>query len=171
MWVCGCGCVHVNVCTYVRCIHKNALIGTHTHAHTHTHTHTHTHVYMRTFFPTGQFWHLQFHQEEFTGEFNRGGTREGTVQITTPSDLGSRSFISLHHPLTWDRREETCYYAGSKQAGATDYIPAPEDTIIEGGYTDYMVDHNFDTEFTFSVFSSEDFGCPSTSSLLTRSIQ
>jgi hypothetical protein len=119
----------------------------------------------------GQFWHLQFHQEEFAGEFNRGGTREGTVQITTPSDLGSRSFISLHHPLTWDRREETCYYAGSKQAGATDYIPAPEDTIIEGGYTDYMVDHNFDTEFTFSVFSSEDFGCPSTSSLLTRSIQ
>ena len=114
-------------------------------------------------FATGQFWHLQFYQQEFTGEFNIGGTREGAFNITTPLELGSRSFIGLQYSLTWDRREETCYYAGSKQAGATNYIPSPEETIIEGGYTDYMVDHNFDTDFRFSVFPSEDLGCPAIS--------
>jgi hypothetical protein len=114
----------------------------------------------------GQFWHLRFHQEAFAGKFNSGGTQEGAFQITTPIELGSRSFICLQHLLTWDGREDTCYYAGSKQAGAMNYIPAPEDTIIEGDYTDYMVDHDFDADFTFSVFSGEGLGCPAIPSSL-----
>ena len=73
--------------------------------------------------------------------------------ISTPNELGTRDFIGLEYPLTWDRREEKCYYAGSRQAGATNYVPLPEDTVIEESYEDYIVQHNFDTSFKFSMFN------------------
>ena len=109
---------------------------------------------------TGQFWHLEFTKQKFTDLFRNGQTRDNAVEVTTPQELGPRSFVTLTHPITWDQRSELCLYAGSRQAGASNYVTSPADPVIEGYYTDYKVEGKFGSEYEYSVFSSSDFDCP-----------
>lgn len=118
------------------------------------------------FIPVGQFWHRNFTRERFTGS---AALPDNAYQVTTPTELGSGSFISVFYHLTWDLRDEGCLYAGTRQAGATRYVSSPADSVIEGEYTNYKVLHHFGTEYEFSVFSYEDYGCPAFPGIPIRS--
>lgn len=118
------------------------------------------------FVHVGQFWHPNFTRETFT---RNGAIQDNAFIVTTPSELGPNSFVSLFYHLTWDFRDEGCLYAGTRQAGATRYATSPADSVIEGEYTDYKVLHHFGTEYAFSVFSYEEYGCPAFPSIPIRS--
>ena len=119
-------------------------------------------------FILGQFWHLDFTTEKFTGRFRNGRTLDNAVTVYTPADLTSHTFVSLSYFQTWDQREEECLYAGNKQGGASYYVDEPADSVIQGDYSDYKVSHHFDTEFTYSVFDNTKYGCPAFPSIPIR---
>ena len=53
--------------------------------------------------------------------------------------------------------------------GHTRHASSPTDSVIEGDYTNYKVLHHFGTEYAFSVFSNEEYGCPAFLSIPIRS--
>jgi hypothetical protein len=108
----------------------------------------------------GQFWRLDFEQEPFRQQFVDGNSRENAFVMTTPVDLGVRSFVGIMYHLTWDLREKQCLYAGSRQAGTSRYVTSPADSVIEGLYQQYSVSGRFGTDYQYSVFPRNDFNCP-----------
>ena len=69
-----------------------------------------------------------------------------------------RQFIARLYSNTWDKRGKECYYAGSAQGGPLGEIESPQlrDSVIEGRYTDYIVDSLFDSEFLYTQFDSRE---------------
>lgn len=67
-------------------------------------------------------------------------------------DSEARSFLGYLFELTWERERRPCLYAGNRQAGVADVVEEPNDSIIEGSYTDYRVSGPFSTSFVFSQF-------------------
>ena len=54
--------------------------------------------------------------------------------------------------MTWDVRDELCFYAGSNQGGPIREIEEPNDSVIEGSYEDYRVQGLFSTQFVYAQF-------------------
>ena len=45
-----------------------------------------------------------------------------------------------------------CLYAGNRQGGTIQEVEDPNDSVIEGIYTDYIMNDEFTTDFKFSHF-------------------
>ena len=91
---------------------------------------------------------------EFTGEFD-GNQRNDDYVITVRypgSDL--RSFVGIESSVTWELERRLCYFVGSGQAGRLAEVSAPDpnDSVIEGGYSDYIVESLFATNYTYNHF-------------------
>ena len=56
----------------------------------------------------------------------------------------------------WDLREATCFFAGSIQGGSLLEITEPDinDPVIEGVYTDYIVEGILQNSYKFSQFNN-----------------
>ena len=63
-----------------------------------------------------------------------------------------RSFVGLLSNVTWEFEKRPCIYAGNSQAGPISEVDSPNDSVIEGEYTDYEVASMFATGFTYSHF-------------------
>lgn len=76
------------------------------------------------------------------------------MTVFPQSNSSSRSFSALRYGLTWDNTEEYCSYAGNSQGGASNQFIDPDDSVIEGPYTDYAMRDIFDTNFKYSMWAS-----------------
>jgi len=56
--------------------------------------------------------------------------------------------------VTWEFEKHPCIYVGNSQAGPIQEVDAPNDSVIEGEYTDYEVDSMFATDFIYSHFET-----------------
>ena len=72
------------------------------------------------------------------------------MNITTNSD--HRSYVGLLARITWELDEGPCLYVGDGQSSSVYEIDKPNDGVIEGMYTDYIVSGAFDDQFKFSIF-------------------
>ena len=60
-----------------------------------------------------------------------------------------RSFLADYYNFVWDNSYRPCLYAGSSQGGAIENVE-PNDSVIEGKYTDYEVGSLFDFHFKYN---------------------
>ena len=99
--------------------------------------------------PPGQFWNVPVTVEEFTGEF--GDEQRDNDYIITVRYPGTppRSFVGIESSVTWER---SCYFVGSWQAGPLVEVSEPNDSVIEGVYSDYIIESLFATSYTYSHF-------------------
>lgn len=78
---------------------------------------------------------------------------EGTwyLQIYYPEHPKHRQVPAMRYHLRWDHEEMICYYAGNKQGGP-ELSHDPNESVIEGVYSEYKTASLFATEFVFSEF-------------------
>ena len=92
---------------------------------------------------------------EFTGEF--GGEQRDDDYVITVRHPGStpRSFVGIESSVTWELERRPCYFVGNGQAGRLVEVspPDPNDRVIEGKYSDYIVGSLFATDYTYSHFN------------------
>ena len=96
----------------------------------------------------GQFWNIpvtiKFHSEIDGHDY---------YNVTVSHPLSKpRSFSGLLHDEDWDSQKKKCFYVGNVQGGPSPEVPGLDDSVIEGPYTDYVVDSKFDTQFRHAVF-------------------
>ncbi len=80
------------------------------------------------------------------------------VTLSTASGI-ARSYIGELRKVTWEHREEACLYVGDSQAGPLGNPLMPNDGVLDGDYTDYVVDSAFSErgQFKFGLF--QEFRC------------
>ena len=52
--------------------------------------------------------------------------------------------------MNWESEKKPCLYVGSSQAGQSGHVIEASDSVIEGRYTDYIVDSVFSPSFRFA---------------------
>ena len=57
--------------------------------------------------------------------------------------------------MTWEFEKRPCIYVGNSQAGPIVEVDDPNDSVIEGEYTEYEVESMFATDFTYSHFNND----------------
>ena len=72
------------------------------------------------------------------------------VNITTSGI--QRSYVGMLHRLTWEIEEGPCLYVGDSQSFSIYEVKEPNDPVIEGIYTDYIVTEGFVDNFRFGLF-------------------
>ena len=77
-----------------------------------------------------------------------------------PESSSPRSFLGEFYHLKWDTSREPCLYAGNAQGGPGYEVEDPNDSIIEGDYSDYIIPSGdlFETEFKYVQFDEERCG-------------
>ena len=96
-------------------------------------------------------------------KFNGTGLYEGAdisryyvVTVDSASEGGSpRSFLGEFYHLKWDKSRESCLYAGNAQGGPSYEVEDPNDSVLEGRYSEYIIsneDRVFDTQYKYSQF-------------------
>ena len=108
----------------------------------------------------GQFWNVPIVVTENTGNFNNNIRNDDyiiTVPGSPPSPIGSptRSFVGLLSSVTWEFEQRPCLYVGNSQAGPLGEAVFPNDSVIEGIYSDYEVNSIFSSDFAFSHFEEQ----------------
>ena len=76
---------------------------------------------------------------------------DGEVELYQPGHENYRHFPGLFYDLVWDRSDRGCYYVGNSQGGP-ELSRDPINSVIEGSYSQYIVDGLFDTEFVYEEF-------------------
>ena len=96
---------------------------------------------------------VPFSMRDYTGEIGFLDPNERHFYVNVSNTLGgSRTFIATLQPRSWDRTAGYCLYAGNRQSGPTMDIPedeSPNDSVIEGEYTDYIVSGEFANDCLF----------------------
>ena len=102
----------------------------------------------------GQFWNIPIDVEMYTGPLSDGSSRDDTYILTVNyPNSPLRRFLAYLHPRTWDKRkDEYCLYAGSTQGGRIFELKSPNDPVIEGRYSEYIVAGPYNTEFVYTHF-------------------
>jgi hypothetical protein len=94
----------------------------------------------------------------FTGRNRYGNVLRNyyVVNVTTNGD--QRRYVGLLARVTWELEEGPCLYVGSGQASSIHEVEDPNDGVIQGVYTDYIVSDGFEDNFKFSVFENDRCG-------------
>ena len=104
---------------------------------------------------SGQFWNTPIDIERYTGPLSDGSTRNNTYILTINyPESPPRCFPAFFLPGTWDDglNNEYCLYAGSAQGGGIVELKSPNDSVIEGVYTEYIVPGPFSVGFRYAHF-------------------
>ena len=104
------------------------------------------------YFP-GQFWNVPVAVSSHNGEFGGEQRTDDYVITVDHPDSPPRSFVGLRYSLTWGHEGRVCYYVGNPQGGPLREVSDPNDSVIEGVYSDYKVDSLFATDFIYSYFT------------------
>ena len=97
--------------------------------------------------------------EDYTGLFDNE-TRDDDFIITVRyPGTTPRSFIGLESSVTWELEKRPCYFVGNGQGGKLSKQevapPEPNDSVIEGHYSDYEVSSLFATGWKYSHFNED----------------
>ena len=98
--------------------------------------------------------------EKYAGELSDGSTRDNTYIMTVhyPGQI-PRRFLSTFDTPIWDAQSGGyCLYAGNSQGGIISELLIPNDSVIEGWYTDYIVEGAFEFQFPYSHFDPLECG-------------
>ena len=88
------------------------------------------------------------------GEVQR--TDDYIITVTHPDYLDEpRSFVGLKSNVTWEFENRVCYYVGNTQAGKLAEVDDPNDSVIQGEYSEYKVESLFATEFKYNCFNAQ----------------
>lgn len=92
--------------------------------------------------------------KEFTGlrRDNKPAKNRYMISFTRPISGRLTSFTGWLYSLTWERMQGPCLYAGNRQAGKIYEVDDPNDSVIEGNFTEYEVPGRFETSFKYSEF-------------------
>ena len=106
---------------------------------------------------TGQFWNIPIDVVRYNQSID-GTVRSDTYTITVNYPGQTRQFVGFLYPLTWEFDERQCLYVGNGQGGPIDEVDDPNDPVLHGEYTEYIVDDLFSTDFAFGHFETS--RCP-----------
>jgi hypothetical protein len=100
----------------------------------------------------GQFWNVPVSIAPFVGKDVFGNTlmNHYMLNITTSDDR--RSYVGMLAKYTWEIEEGPCLYVGDSQSFSIFEVEEPNDGVIQGIYTDYVVSDGFEDNFKFNVF-------------------
>ena len=79
------------------------------------------------------------------------------VRIVTVSPVDSsppRQFLAERQAQTWAKSPNTCFYAGDGQGGPSG-AGQPDDSVIQGDYSNYRVGGLFQHEFRYAKFAND----------------
>ena len=93
---------------------------------------------------SGQFWNIPL-------VVSTSASGQVFVDVNSPSADNHRHIPARKYSMTWDHHHKTCYYAGNSQGGP-EASRDPEESVIEGVFTDYETRGLFDTGFKFEKF-------------------
>ena len=91
----------------------------------------------------------------YTGPLRNGSSNaypRYTIAVAHPLSP-ARRFTGILYSYTWEFDEGMCLYVGNRQAGPIYEVESPNDPVIEGAYTDYIMNDAFATDFAYSRFS------------------
>jgi len=88
---------------------------------------------------------------EYTGETPDDNLSYYSIKVT-PADGDEREFVGHLYDVTWDFTPLPCVYAGNRNGGPVAEFDDPNDSVIEGHYTNYETGGLFNTGFTYSQF-------------------
>ena len=91
---------------------------------------------------------------EFDGDF--GGTNRSDdylIRLSDPNSNNERSFVGIKADITWEFEKRPCLYVGNSQGGPIDEVESPNESVIEGDYTEYEVGSLFATAFRYGQFN------------------
>eukprot|EP00731_Ephydatia_muelleri_P017034 Em0010g132a len=103
----------------------------------------------------GQFWNVPVNVSSYTGPLRNGSSNaypRYTIAVAHPLSP-ARRFTGILYSYTWEFDEGMCLYVGNRQAGPIYEVESPNDPVIEGAYTDYIMNDAFATDFAYSRFS------------------
>ncbi len=111
----------------------------------------------------GQFWNVPFDIEpyEYDGPTPTYLDVENLFALTLshPSSPANRRFVAEYFCQKWDLSRGTCFYAGNIQGGDLLEITDSSfnDPVIEGVFTEYVVEGIFNNVFKYSQFKGQDY--------------
>ena len=74
------------------------------------------------------------------------------MTTSSQSDIQGLPPGTLWGSVTWELERRPCYFVGSGQAGPLAEVSEPNDSVIEGVYSDYIIESLFATSYTYSHF-------------------
>jgi len=95
--------------------------------------------------------------DEYTGDVPSDNLTYYRVKVTTANN-DEREFVGHLYDTTWDFTPLPCVYAGNRNGGPVVEFEDPNDSVIEGKYTDYETSGLFSTQFRYSQFDTS--RCP-----------
>lgn len=90
----------------------------------------------------------------YTG-LDRSGNQVIDMYVVNVTTSGlPRSYVGKLAQVTWDHTNGPCLYVGDSQSSPISEIEKPNDGVLEGDYTDYVVSGAFreDDKFKFGLF-------------------
>ena len=75
------------------------------------------------------------------------------VTVTAPAPGDPRRFFAWRHHRTWDKKSQTCLYAGDAQGGVPYEVTSLSGSVIEGTYAEYIVSGLFATVYKYERFT------------------
>ena len=103
--------------------------------------------------PTGQFWNIPIDVVRYNETID-GTVRSDTYTITVNYPGQLRQFVGFLYPLTWEFDERQCLYVGMGREVQLMKLITPNDPVLQGEYTDYIIDDLYGTDFAFGHFVS-----------------
>lgn len=107
----------------------------------------------------GQFWNIPTSVEHFRTEIPNNVKEDYDanelylVKVTTPTTVHPRQFIGERFEQIWNHNYQSCIYVGNSQGGNLVDIPGPQDTVIEGVFSDYIIkDGLFGIQYKYNHF-------------------
>ena len=95
----------------------------------------------------------------YTGVFGEKNESQLAYTVTiSPPGKNTRSFVAQLGPRKWDYRREPCLYAGNVQGGPSGDVK-DDGAVIDGMYTDYMVDDLFSVNLNNPEFGRYKGNC------------
>lgn len=91
----------------------------------------------------GQFWNIPITVTDVAGT--------PYIELYDEGHDRHRIFPAFFYDLVWDHSYDGCYYAGNSQGGP-ERSRDPINSVIEGTYSNYIMDGLFDTEFEYDRF-------------------
>ena len=87
----------------------------------------------------------------FTGVLNPAYPPPPLTRYTL--HVNNKTFTGLHYDLTWEFDDAPCLYSGNRQGGPIGEVREPNDPVIEGIYTEYIVSGLFETAYIYGRFN------------------
>ena len=104
----------------------------------------------------GQFWNIKVEAEKYNVTASDNiSPAEGHYAVTVNTPAGAtRRFFAWKLPRTWDKKSQTCLYAGDSQGYVPYEVTSLSGSVIEGTYAEYIVSGLFATDYKYEMFDS-----------------